>query len=666
MKTIILHCIFIFIFISNTYSQCDQIGQSPFHAFPVCGYGKTTLPVTPSCGGAKIVLPRCQDLYVFNAYYYKFTCYKTGYFLFQINTTDNYDWVLYDVTNIPLSELYKHKEIVIAANFWRGKGVTGLSGQGGTSVACKEDTVGTGLSIFKDIFEGHHYILMVCHDSIYPDPYTISFDYGSTAVITDPVLPHLKTADAPCDGTLASIKLNRQIKCSSIAADGSDFEIVPHLANVIAARGIGCNEDFDTDSIHITLDAPLPAGTYSIVQKKGTDGNTILDDCDLEIPVGEKLPFSILPFAYTPLDSLTKLSCATDTLQFVFKKKMRCNSIATDGTDFIISGPTAVKIISAAGVDCDGDGLTKKVTVKLSGPIHHNGLYKITLVTGSDGNTIINECDIATSAGSAIDFYVKDTVNADFSFEKKYGCTTDTVNYFHNGNNVTNYWNWKFDDSVQSSINDPVIFYNVFGVKNTQLIVSNGVCSDTVSKTIPLNNLLHVSFEASKDICPSEKAFFKNTSSGDDILSWNWNYDNGNSSSLQQGIPQYYNVEQISRFAKVRLIAMNFLGCSDTAYQYINISNSCFISVPTAFTPNGDGINDYLYPLVAYKAKDLLFIVYNRFGQTVFQSRDWTKKWDGKFKGQPADPGTYVWILQYTDSNTGKKVEQKGTTILIR
>jgi hypothetical protein len=58
--------------------------------------------------------------------------------------------------------------------------------------------------------------------------------------------------------------------------------------------------------------------------------------------------------------------------------------------------------------------------------------------------------------------------------------------------------------------------------------------------------------------------------------------------------------------------------------------------------------------------------VYNRFGQRLFYTQDWTNKWDGSFKGQGADPGTYVWILQYTNIDTNLKVEQKGSVILIR
>jgi gliding motility-associated-like protein len=115
-----------------------------------------------------------------------------------------------------------------------------------------------------------------------------------------------------------------------------------------------------------------------------------------------------------------------------------------------------------------------------------------------------------------------------------------------------------------------------------------------------------------------------------------------------------------------RLIVQNNYGCFDTAIQKIIVPNSCYIAVPNAFTPNKDGLNDYLHPLNAYKATDLLFRVYNRVGQLVFETRDWTKKWDGRFKGQGADMGTYVWILIYTDIDTGKKIQLKGSTILLR
>jgi gliding motility-associated-like protein len=97
----------------------------------------------------------------------------------------------------------------------------------------------------------------------------------------------------------------------------------------------------------------------------------------------------------------------------------------------------------------------------------------------------------------------------------------------------------------------------------------------------------------------------------------------------------------------------------------LKVLDNCYIAVPTAFTPNNDGLNDYLYPLNAYKATNLSFKVFTRNGQLVFESRDWSGKWDGTVNGTKQASGVYVWTLDYIDPS-GKKIALKGTSVLIR
>ena len=115
----------------------------------------------------------------------------------------------------------------------------------------------------------------------------------------------------------------------------------------------------------------------------------------------------------------------------------------------------------------------------------------------------------------------------------------------------------------------------------------------------------------------------------------------------------------------VRLAIADTSGCTDTAYHFVKVLDNCYIAVPTAFTPNGDGLNDYLYPLNAYKATNLSFKVFNRAGQLAYETKDWSVKWDGNIKGTKQASGVYVWMLDYNDA-TGKKISLKGTTLLIR
>jgi gliding motility-associated-like protein len=97
----------------------------------------------------------------------------------------------------------------------------------------------------------------------------------------------------------------------------------------------------------------------------------------------------------------------------------------------------------------------------------------------------------------------------------------------------------------------------------------------------------------------------------------------------------------------------------------ISISEkSCTQYFPTAFTPNKDGRNDIFKILNASNLLDYDLEVYNRLGQRVFITKDYTRGWDGTFKGELQDPGVYIYFCRYKKS--GIAVETKGTVILIR
>jgi hypothetical protein len=99
-----------------------------------------------------------------------------------------------------------------------------------------------------------------------------------------------------------------------------------------------------------------------------------------------------------------------------------------------VTGTTGVVVTGAKGV-CNSDGFTKQVQVQLSAPIQTAGTFKIQLKTGSDGNTIINECGVQTVAGSFKNFVTADTVSALFKSTVHFGCIADSIDYSHDGRN---------------------------------------------------------------------------------------------------------------------------------------------------------------------------------------------------------------------------------------
>jgi gliding motility-associated-like protein len=87
--------------------------------------------------------------------------------------------------------------------------------------------------------------------------------------------------------------------------------------------------------------------------------------------------------------------------------------------------------------------------------------------------------------------------------------------------------------------------------------------------------------------------------------------------------------------------------------------------VPSGFSPNNDGRNDVFRPILLGMRSLNYFQVYNRWGQLVFQTTQQGKGWDGRLKGNPQDPGTYVWMAQ-GETYTGQVITQKGSVVLIR
>lgn len=179
-----------------------------------------------------------------------------------------------------------------------------------------------------------------------------------------------------------------------------------------------------------------------------------------------------------------------------------------------------------------------------------------------------------------------------------------------------------------------------------------------------LDGLLKAAFYGPDVACPRDVIQFGDTSQGS-IVRWEWDFGNGQDGVGRVPGGQAYPFSDRSADYAVKLVVTDTAGCRDTAVRVIRSVPNCYIAVPSAFTPNGDGNNDYLYPLDAYKATGLVFRVYNRGGMLVFETRDWTKKWDGRLNGRPQPAGVYIWTLEYTDAEHRRQA-LKGTTVLVR
>ncbi len=114
-----------------------------------------------------------------------------------------------------------------------------------------------------------------------------------------------------------------------------------------------------------------------------------------------------------------------------------------------------------------------------------------------------------------------------------------------------------------------------------------------------------------------------------------------------------------------QVIASTAAGCKGEGYVRLKVYNGPELYVPSAFSPNGDGLNEIFYPFPVGIKSINYFKVFNRWGQLLFSSTTLNQGWDGKLQGVEQPSGVYVFMAEGVDKN-GKLLTRKGTVMLIR
>jgi gliding motility-associated-like protein len=113
------------------------------------------------------------------------------------------------------------------------------------------------------------------------------------------------------------------------------------------------------------------------------------------------------------------------------------------------------------------------------------------------------------------------------------------------------------------------------------------------------------------------------------------------------------------------LTATTGSGCKGVDEVNVKVYKGPEIYVPTAFTPNNDGLNDILKAIPVGIKEFRYFVVYNRWGQRVFYTNDANKGWDGKLSGTEQGNDSFIWMAEGVDDG-GNKVVRKGTVVIVR
>jgi len=294
-----------------------------------------------------------------------------------------------------------------------------------------------------------------------------------------------------------------------------------------------------------------------------------------------------------------------------------------------------------------GDGMNGNIFTPSSAGV--GGPYALTY-TYTDGNGCTNSTSISVAV--AADPLI--TVTPD----KPVLCTGIATELTASGAN--NYF-WSppdgLSDTTSSSVTaDPTITttYMIMGV-------SDSGCAGVSTIVVTVDSLPRASFVALvPNICTPEQLQFINNSNGN--LNYLWDFGDGNS-AVNANPVHTYNKPGIY---KVILVVTNANGCDDTVSNEDTIvAHEEPLMMADAFTPNGDGKNDYIIPNIkCNNLSNYVFRVYNRWGQLLFQTYDPSQGWDGKYNGQPEPVDVYDYYIEFNCGDC--TIFKKGNITLLK
>lgn len=232
---------------------------------------------------------------------------------------------------------------------------------------------------------------------------------------------------------------------------------------------------------------------------------------------------------------------------------------------------------------------------------------------------------------------------------------------------------WNFNDG------NPVVFgnqinqtFNNSGLYDVSVVITdNAGCVSMLNLTdyIEVFNKPIASFSPStfyiNDL--NNEVIFTNQSIGAD--QYQWSFGDAGPTSIQENPIHIYNAENTANNYLVQLIATSNNTCADTVYALIQIEESLIVYVPNVFTPDGDEYNEFFTPVFTsgFDPYDYHLMIFNRYGEIVFESYNAAIGWDGTYGNQGLVlDDVYIWKIDFKRSNSDERVELVGHVTVLK
>lgn len=248
---------------------------------------------------------------------------------------------------------------------------------------------------------------------------------------------------------------------------------------------------------------------------------------------------------------------------------------------------------------------------------------------------------------------------ASFSVDDPTICQDQPVGFSGAGSADISNWNWNFGNGTGNMVPPFSRPYNSTGSFTVTLSVENAGGCKTVVAPQTITVAPRPDLDAGPDVYlrPGEAKQLMAGISNPAAYNFLWTPSTALSAVNILSPVTSTTVNQLYKITATDKLA----GCEATDSVWVKIASTIYI--PNAFTPNSDGKND-LWRIPALDAyPDCVVMIFNRYGQKIFESKGYSRPWDGTFKGSAQPMGSYIYLIQPGEPGTEVL---KGTVTIIR
>jgi gliding motility-associated-like protein len=262
----------------------------------------------------------------------------------------------------------------------------------------------------------------------------------------------------------------------------------------------------------------------------------------------------------------------------------------------------------------------------------------------------------------------------DFSIPSWQGCLPATIAFANNQVEANTIYNWAFGNGVTSSaaslLTNTYTQPGCYDVSLTAINQFGCATTNTFLDGVCIQENPEASFTAQNNPLPiiQTTTLLQNTSQNATSVAWDFGHDAQVSSTFS---PIHTFPERAGNYL-VTLVVQNANGCVDSTFEVIQIEQDPIYYVPNAFTPNGSELNNIFLPVFSpsMTLSSYQLQIFNRWGQTVFESRDPSKGWDGSVDTNDgasiAQDGMYTYKITFIESGFEKVFEVTGSVVVLR